>query len=461
MDYQEFIASKRKAIPSLGFDVKERELNPRLMDWQARVVKWALRRGRSALFEDCGLGKTFQQLEWARLVHKKTKLPVVVHCPVGVRSQTKSEAEKFGVKCSVAVVDDPSEIIDGINLVNYEKLHKFDGIRFGGVVLDESSILKGMNSKTRELLTDRYASVEYRLACTATPSPNDTMELGNHAEFLGVCQAGDMLNRFFYHDSSDTSNWVLMPHGKKDFWSWVSQWAVCIGKPSDIGGSDDGFVLPELRVHRHIVESVDLPCEGALFSTRGITATSIHEEKRITCATRAAKACELVDADDSQCIVWCDTDYESNELTKLIGESVEVKGSMTSQQKIEAFDAFSGGKVKTIITKPSIAGMGLNWQHCNRMVFAGLSYSFEQYYQAVRRCWRFGQVNPVDVHIVIADSESAITSAIARKESDFDAMRCGMAEAMRDSTLAEFGLREGKRDYKPEGSFSLPSFLKG
>lgn len=461
MNYQEFIASKRKAIPSLGFDVKDKELNPKLMDWQAKVVKWALRRGRSALFEDCGLGKTFQQLEWARLVHKKTKMPVIVHCPVGVRSQTKAEAEKFGVKCSVAVVDEPSEIIDGVNLVNYEKLHKFDGVEFGGVVLDESSILKGMNSKTRELLTDRYKDVKYRLACTATPSPNDTMELGNHAEFLGVCQSGDMLNRFFYHDSSDTSNWVLMPHGKKDFWSWVSQWAVCIGKPSDIGGSDDGFVLPELRVHRHIVESIDTPSNGTLFSVNGITATSIHEEKRITCESRSRKAVEIVDSCESQCIVWCDTDYESNELIKYASDCIEVKGSMTSQQKIDAFDAFSSGKVKTIITKPSIAGMGLNWQHCNRMVFAGLSYSFEQYYQAVRRCWRFGQLNPVDVHIVLADSESAITSAIARKESDFDAMRCGMAEAMRDSTLAEFGLREGKRDYKPQGDFVLPSFLKG
>lgn len=462
MDYQEFIRSKIKPIPSLGFDIALNTLNPRLMDWQKRIVQWAIKRGRAALFEDCGMGKTFQQLEWARIVHGHTSNPVVIHCPVGVRNQTKAEADKFGIECRVAVVDEPSELIDGINLINYEKLHKFDASIFGGVVLDESSILKGMNSKTRDVLTSCYSNTAFKLACTATPAPNDSMELGNHAAFLGVCDAVDMLNRFFYHDSGDTSKWVLMPHGEKDFWRWVSQWAICIGKPSDIGGEDDGFDLPELRVHRHIVE-VDQNANSGdyLFNVAGLTATTIHEEKRLTCAARCKAAADIANATDGYCVVWCDTNYDADELVKHMPDAIEIRGSDKSFDKERALAGFSQGKFRTLISKPSIAGMGMNWQHCQAMVFAGLSYSFEEYYQAVRRCWRFGQTKPVDVHIVLADSESAINSAIARKESDFQAMRCGMADAMRESTLEEFGLREGKRLYVGDNVFSLPSFFGG
>ena len=462
MDYQEFIAKKRKPIPSIGFDIDDTMLNDRLMGWQKRVVRWAIKRGRAALFEDCGMGKTFQQLEWARIVYEHTQKPVVIHCPVGVRHQTKREAEKFGVQCDVAVVDDAAEVISGINLVNYEKIHRFSNLDFGGVVLDESSILKGLNTKTREVLTDRYAEVAFKLACTATPAPNDSMELGNHSEFLGVCDTTDMLNRFFYHDSGDTSKWVLRPHGRSDFWNWVSQWAICIGKPSDIGGSDEGFNLPELIVNRHIVEVEDaLPANGMLFNVSGLTATSIHEEKRLTCNARSQKTAGILASGVGPCVIWCDTNYEADALIKLIPNAVDVRGSMKDSVKEKALKDFSEGNISVLISKPSIAGMGMNWQHCNRMIFAGLSYSFEQYYQAIRRCWRFGQQRPVTAHIVLADSESAISSAIARKESDFDAMRCGMAEAMRESTLDQFGLREGKRDYVSSGSFHLPGFLGG
>jgi len=310
------------------------------------------------------------------------------------------------------------------------------------------------------MLTKRYSKTKYKLACTATPAPNDCMELGNHAEFLGVCEAVDMLNRFFYHDSGDTSKWVLMPHGAKDFWRWVSQWAICIGKPSDIGGDDTGFDLPELRVHRHVVEVSDSsPIGEYLFNVSGLTATTIHEEKRLTCEARCIKAADLVRAVDGYCVVWCDTNYEADKLIEVLPNAVEVRGADKSTDKENKLAGFSSGKIETLISKPSIAGMGMNWQHCQTMVFAGLSYSFEEYYQAIRRCWRFGQTKPVDVHIVLADSENAINSAIARKESDFDAMRCGMAEAMRESTLEEFGLREGKRLYVGDKSFGLPSFL--
>jgi superfamily II DNA or RNA helicase len=462
LEYNRYIDSKRKRVEATGFE--KRDSHPMLFEWQNRIVQWAVRRGRSALFADCGLGKTPMQLTWAMWVFQHTGKPVVIHCPVGVRQQTKREASKFSIteECLVEVVDDPSQVVDGINLINYEKLHKFEGIDFGGVVLDESQILKGLTSKTREMLTERYAGLRFKLACTATPAPNDHTELGNHAEFLGVCASVDMLNRYFYHDSGNTSEWVLMGHAKKEFWSWVAQWAVCISTPSDIGGNDDGYILPELKVIRHIVEAPLASNDPAfLFNISGISATSIHEEKRLTNEQRCRKAADIVKSVDGPCIVWCDTNYEADELQKQIPEAIEVRGSLSDKEKERLLFGFSNNEYRVLISKGSIAGVGMNWQHCNNMVFAGLGYSFETYYQSVRRCWRFGQQNPVNVHIVLAETEGAINSAISRKENDFAAMRCGMSEAMRECTLDQFGLREGKVEYKRHGAFPLPSFLQG
>lgn len=460
-EYEAYIQSKRKRVEATGFE--KQDSHPMLFDWQNRIVRWAVRRGRSALFADCGLGKTPMQLTWAMWVHQYTRKPVVVHCPVGVRQQTKREASKFSIsdECKVEVVDEPSQVVDGINLINYEKLHKFDGVEFGGVVLDESQILKGLTSKTREMLTERYAGLRFKLACTATPAPNDHTELGNHAEFLGVSAAVDMLNRYFYHDSGNTSEWVLMGHARKEFWSWVSQWAVCISKPSDIGGNDDGYNLPELRVQRHVVEApLESNDPSFLFNISGLSATSIHEEKRMTNEQRCKKAAEIVASVDGPCIVWCDTNYEADELKKLIPEAIEVRGSLRDKEKESLLFGFSNNEYRVLISKGSIAGVGMNWQHCSNMVFAGLGYSFETYYQSVRRCWRFGQTKPVNVHIVLAETEGAINSAISRKESDFDAMRCGMSEAMREATLDQFGLREGKSEYIKRGVFQFPSFMQ-
>jgi superfamily II DNA or RNA helicase len=460
MDYQEFIAKKRKPVESTGFHVDDSDLNNNLFDWQARIVKWSLMRGRSAIFADCGLGKTLCQLNWAEHVFKCTQKPVVIHTPVGVRKQTLRESEKFRIDCEVEVVDEPHKVIDGINIINYEKLHKFEGIEFGGVVLDESSVLKGLTSKTRQLLTERYAGVRFKLACTATPAPNDHMELGNHAEFLGVCESVDMLNRFFYHDSGDTAKWVLMGHARKQFWAWVAQWAVCIAKPSDIGGRDDGYDLPALNVERHFVSvENEAATEGFLFNVAGISATSIHDEKRQTNESRCKKAAELLTGIDGPAIIWCDTNYEADELKRVIPEAIEVRGSLKDLEKEQLLFGFSNGEYRVLISKGSIAGVGMNWQHCNNMIFAGLGFSFEVFYQSIRRCWRFGQTKPVNVHIILAESESAINSVVARKEADFDAMRCGMSEAMRDATLDQFGLREGKTIYKPSKKMVAPSFI--
>ena len=462
MEYQEFIRSKQRSIEPMGFEVDKDRLNPMLHDWQRSTVHWSLRRGRAALFEECGLGKTPQQLVWAEEVHRHTQMPVVIHCPVGVSQQTKEESEKFNIGCRVEVVNDSSEIVDGINLVNYEKIHRFHGVKWGGVVPDESSILKSMNGKTRNLLCDTYRDTPFKLCCTATPAPNDNMELGNHAEFLGVCDASDMLNRFFYHDSGETSKWVLMPHGEKDFWGWMASWAVCISKPSDIGGDDTGYNLPELDVRRHYV-AVDeqLHSDGWLFRSAGMSATTIHEEKRITNEARCRKAADLARAANGPVIVWCDTNYEADLLAKLIPGAVEVRGSMKSEVKESRLAGFTHGEFNVLITKSTIAGFGMNWQHCRNQVFAGLSYSFEQFYQAVRRSWRFGQLEPVTVDIVLAETESGLNSAIASKEAAFRMMQSGMAEAMREATLEQLFGREGKVKYTATGKPRIPSFLTG
>jgi len=458
-DYQDFIADKRKKLQPTGFEPIGK-LNSNLFDWQATVVDWALRRGRAALFEECGLGKTLQQLAWAEQVVRKTNKPVMLHCPVGVRQQTMREAEKFSIGCEVKICNEASEVINGINLVNYEKIHHFDTSVFAGVVLDESSILKNALGKTKRLLVESYQQTPYRLACTATPSPNDHIELGSHAEFLGVCEREDMLSKYFVHDGSDTSKWRLRGHAVKHFWEWVASWAVCLSKPSDIAGSDDGFDLPKLNVERHMV-SVDQtsPVEGLLFNVSGISATTIHEEKRLTCNARCDKVAELVTGKTDPVVIWCDTNYESDALMERMPEAIEIRGTHSEKAKETMLSAFADSEAKTLITKPSVAGFGMNWQHCNHQVFAGLSYSFEAYYQAVRRCWRFGQKRPVTVDIVLAESESALQSAVANKESDHRLMQAEMANAMKSATMKEIGLDKGKAVYEVGESINLPSFL--
>lgn len=457
--YEEFIASKRRKLQPMGF--KPKSLNSNLFDWQATIVDWAVRRGRAALFEECGLGKTLQQLSWAEQVVRHTNKPVILHCPVGVRHQTKREAEKFGIECDVVIANESTDVVKGINLVNYEKLHHFDTSVFSGVVLDESSILKNYTGKTKRQLIESYARTPYRLACTATPAPNDHMELGNHSDFLGIMPSNEMLSRWFINDTMKAGGYRLKKHGQSDFWRWVASWSVCISRPSDIGGSDDGFALPRLTVNRHIVtaDERDAPC-GMLFNTSGISATTIHEEKRLTCEARAAKAAEIVNSTDEPFLVWCDTNYEADSLKEKISDCLEVRGSDSEKAKEDAFIAFTTGEAKRLITKPTVAGFGMNWQHCRREVFAGLSYSFEQYYQAVRRCWRFGQSSEVIVDIVLADSESAVESAIASKEADHKLMQTGMSDAMRSATLAELTGELIRDEYMPSVTFELPHFLR-
>lgn len=432
--YADFIATKHAATVSTGFDLPIDYINERARDWQRRVIQWSLKRGRAALFEDTGLGKTLQQLLWAEQVAGHTGGRVLLHCPIGVRQQTKRESEKFGIDCDVAICDDDTTMpSSGIVIANYEKIHKFDTRKFEGVVLDESSILKSFSGSTKRSLCENWKHAQYRLACTATPSPNDHMELGNHAQFLGIMNSNEMLSRWFYNDTMKSGGYKILPHGEEDFWDWVATWAACVSMPSDIGGSDDGYILPTLtRIDHTVVPTDDDPDPGCLFRVeRELTATTVHKEKRRTTIDRARKVAEIVAGEpDEPWLIWCDTNYEADELKECIDDCVDLRGNESEAVKERKLSGFSDGTIRRLITKPTVAGFGLNWQHCRRMAFIGLSYSYEQYYQAVRRCWRFGQTSEVHAHVVMAESEAAILRTNERKQTQHAQMQSAMRTAI-------------------------------
>jgi DNA modification methylase len=412
--YDQFITEKTKRSESFGFDPLS--ITAPLFDWQRHVVEWAVKKGRAALFEDCGLGKTAQQLEWASQVCRKTGGSVLILTPLAVAHQTADEARKFGIIATVVESNDDIKG-PGIWITNYEKLEKFDCDQFVGVVLDESSILKNFTGKMRKMLTQTFQATPYRLCCTATPSPNDYTEFGQHADFLGICSPAQMLATFFINDTFNTGDWRLKKHAEKEFWAWVASWAACVSKPSDLGFSDEGYLLPALNLQTITVE-VDHAAgasDGELFRHASLSATTIHKEMRLTSPARVAKIAEMVNASDESWIVWCNTNDESEQLARAIPDAVEVKGSDTSKQKEERIDAFTNGTARVIVTKAGIAGYGLNWQHCRNVAFVGLSYSFEDFYQALRRSYRFGQTKEVNAFIIQASTEDAIMRTIQRK----------------------------------------------
>jgi DNA modification methylase len=412
--YDEFIEQKTRRAKSIGFEPLP--IIAPLFDWQQHVVNWAVTQGRAALFEDCGLGKTAQQLEWSSQVLRYTGESVLILTPLAVAHQTQQEGDKFGIPCRV--VESQSECKKvGIYITNYEKLDKFDASKFAGVVLDESSILKNFTGKTRRQLTDTFADTKYKLCCTATPSPNDYTEFGQHADFLGVCTPAQMLATFFLNDTFNTGDWRLKKHAENEFWKWVASWAACIGSPSDIGYCDDGYILPPLNM-QSITVDVDWTQdagEGELFRAPTLSATTMHKEMRMTSMARCEKVAELVNQSDESWIVWCNTNDESEKLSKLIPDAVEIKGSNTSKQKEAAADGFVDGKIRVLISKSGIFGYGMNWQHCRNVAFVGLSYSFEDFYQALRRSYRFGQKKEVNAYIIQAATEDNIIKSINRK----------------------------------------------
>ena len=389
--YQDFLEQKRISVPPAGFEPDH--IMDALYPFQC-------------IFADCGMGKTPMQIEWARQVHNHAGGVILIVAPLAVAAQTVREGAKFGIAVNhVRSADDVSE---GINITNYEMLHKFEGIELAGVVLDESSILKSYSGKIRNQIIDMFADVPFKLACTATPAPNDYMELGNHSEFVGAMTRTEMLAMFFIHDGGETSKWRLKGHAVDVYWDWVSQWAVVVTKPSDMGYEDGAFKLPALDVHPHVITTDGDGSDGRLFAVESVTLSEQQRSRRTTVDMKAGYIAQIVNSSDDQWLVWCDLNAESEELAKSIPDAVEVRGSDPDDWKEKAMLGFADGTYRVLVTKPSIAGFGMNWQQCARIAFCGISNSYEQFYQAVRRCWRFGQTRPVEVVVTITDQETAI-----------------------------------------------------
>jgi DNA modification methylase/superfamily II DNA or RNA helicase len=416
LDYHAFLRSKRVVAHTAGIDLSHAALPERLFPFQRDLVQWALRKGRAALFADCGLGKSLMQLSWANIVHRSTNGDVLILAPLAVASQTIREGEKLGI--SVQMCRSQSDVRPGLNITNYEMLSHFDATHFVGVVLDESSILKSYMGKTKRALVEAFQDTPYRLCCTATPAPNDVMEIGNHSEFLGIMPSNEMIMRWFINDTMRSGHYRLKGHAIKDFWAWVATWAISIKKPSDLGYSDKGFVLPDLHLHRRYIQT-DITVgreEGMLFRAPQMSATNLHKEMRLTVADRAQAVADLVhEHPEETWVIWCNTNYEADELTKRIPDAVEVRGSESVAEKERKLVAFIQGRIRVLITKPGIAGFGLNFQHCHHTAFVGLSYSFEEFYQAIRRFYRFGQTHAVEATIVAAETEAPLVSALERK----------------------------------------------
>lgn len=448
-DYETFLNRKNEIMMSAGIE-GDLTLNPKLYDFQRDIVRWALFKGRAAIFADCGLGKTIMQLEWAHQVHLYCGGDVLILAPLSVTEQTKREGQAFGI--AVQVCESQADVVPGINITNYEKLAKFDATHFKGVVLDESSILKSFTGKVRTAIIDAFRGCRYRLACTATPAPNDYMELGNHAEFLDVMSRNEMLATFFVHDSGNTSKWRLKRHAEDIFWQWMAGWSVFMDNPKSLGYEVTGYDLPPLNIHEIIVDG-DIAIDEAL------TLTERRKARKDTLDLRCQAAADLINASDDQWLVWCDLNAESQGLYDRIEDSFQVRGSDKAQYKMDIMSDFSDDLVKCLITKPSIAGFGMNWQQCHKMVFVGLSDSYEKYYQAMRRCWRFGQDRPVDVYIIISAREGAVKSNIERKETDAKKMQEAMIEYTKEIT--KNNLKQTARmvtPYEPEVMMILPDW---
>lgn len=428
-DYKKFLESKIIKNTSEGFDISLDDISDVLFQFQKDIVKTSIKKGRFAIFASCGLGKTLMQLEWAKHIYKYTGKNILIVAPLAVTSQTKKEGDKLNVK--VNICRKQSDVKDGINITNYEMLEHFTAKEFIAVVLDESSILKNFSGKIKQNIINMFNNTPYKLCCTATPSPNDYEEMGNHSEFLNCLSRVEMLSMFFYHDGSDTAKWSIKRHGIKDFWKWVSSWAVSIDKPSDFGYEDNGFKLPELIIKEEVV-SVDFykSAGDMLFRIPSLSASDYHKEKRLTVEDRAIKTKEIINTLDGQVCIWCDTNYESDALKKILPEAVEVRGDNTIDFKEQTALDFAAGKIRLLISKPSIFGFGLNFQSCHNVIFCGMSYSYEMYYQATRRFWRFGQKHAVTVHIVIGETEKHILDVIKEKEGKYMELKDNMQNAM-------------------------------
>jgi hypothetical protein len=446
------LLKKKAAIQSTADDIIISGIHNALFGFQSDCVEMLLKVKRGAAFLDTGLGKTLIQCEWARHIPGNT----LFIAPLAVANQTIDEAKKhLGMDIVYSKTGDKC---GQYTITNYDRIDRFDPDEYDAVVLDESSILKGVNSKTKSLICEMFNNTKYKLACTATPAPNDYTELGNHAEFLGIMTTQEMLSRWFVHDSANTSDWRLKGHAVKPFWQWVSSWAACVSKPSDLGYSNEGYDLPPLKIHTHRVcpEIETAFDKGMLFDIPdSVNATSLHREKRNTVDERVAIVAHMVNQSIDPWIVWCESNQESEMLSKSIPDAVEVKGSDDADKKEQRIMAFTNGNARVIVSKSSICGFGMNWQHCRNMAFVSVSYSYEKFYQAVRRSWRFGQTQEVNVHVVIAESEINVWKTVMEKSTDHEAMK----DHMKYAVFAKGQSSVVKSYYNPNHKAKLPEWL--
>ena len=458
--YQEFLKEKEISYTPSGFECEER--NPALFGWQNDIVKWALRKGKVCIFSDCGTGKTRILLQWGSMVSKHEGRPALILAPLAVAAQTKKEGEKCGIP--VRIVRDQAECGDGLNITNYEMLQHFRPEEFCAVILDESSIIKHKDGKTRQMLQDMFEETKYKLCLTATPAPNDFMELGTHAQFIGVMKQTEMLATFFVHDGGETQNWRLKRHAEKKFFEWVAGWACCLRRPQDLGYMEEGYELPELRIHEIAVKTDKtelIDGQIMMFAPVGKTLLERRSARRNSMDDRVEEAARIANGTEEQVLVWCDLNSESKALTKAIQGAVEVEGSMSLEEKEEGIRGFLEGRNRVLVSKPSIAGFGINAQNAHIEIFVGLSDSFEAYYQAVRRCWRFGQEKPVDVYIVISDAEGAVKENIQRKQADAEKMTGELIAFTKEFLKSD--LRQVKRDVEEYYAFEemeVPEWMK-
>ena len=454
-EYRNFIASR--AIKSQASGFTPSSINASAKRHQDAVIRFALERGKSAAFLDTGLGKSFIELEFGRQCAEETGKPSLILTPLAVAGQMVREGQKFGI--DARQIREQSEVGAGVMVSNYERLSKLDPAAFGAIILDESSILKSYAGRTRAMIQDAFMGTPYKLAATATPSPNDHTELGNHAEFLGVMRQQEMLSQWFINDTVTASQeWRLKGHAVESFWSWVASWSRCATLPSDLGGDDAGYILPPIDLRMHVIaaDRQENIAQGMLFRIPEMSATSFHEEKRLTLLDRCRKAADLAET-GMPVTVWCETNDESAWLAKNISGAIEVRGDMDADEKERRLLGFADGTHRVMVTKPKLAGFGVNWQHCAHAVFASISFSYEQHYQAVRRSYRFGQSEVVSNDIVIADTEASIWDAVKGKSEKHQEMKRRMADAMRKAQT------EGARRVAYDRPLDLlfPSWVKG
>ena len=456
-EYTAYIAGKLGTSTSTGI-ADGFSIPSSMFPHQSALTAWAIRRGRAAIFADTGLGKSRMQLAWADAVRRHTGRPVLILAPLAVAPQSVAEGMALGM--GIQQCKDSADAGPGINITNYDRLHRFDPSMFSGVVLDESSCIKHHDAKTLRTLLEAFRETPFKLCATATPAPNDWTELGTHAEFLGVCTRAEMLAEFFTHDGGDTSVWRLKGHARHVFWKWVCQWGALVRRPSDLGFDDSAYALPALHLHEHTV-STEMPTNGMLFASEAQTLSERRDARRLSIADRVADCARIVNGDHQPWVVWCDLNAEGDALRQAMPDAVEIRGADDAEVKEQRLADFAAGHIRVLITKPSIAGFGLNWQHCARMAFVGVTDSFEAYYQAVRRCWRFGQTRDVHVHVFASSAEGAVVANLRRKERDALAMAESLSTETRDAVMASLtGTRRQTNDYTAVRRVHAPDFLR-